>query len=298
MPASAATGAWLASECQPGRRGGSELRTRVISAAVLAPVALAATALGGLTFALLVAVMAVIAFWEWGEVTAVRQPGWLRTGSAICLSVGLVALSLLPALWGVGVIALAALAAFAVALRKPRAVWTGIGILYVAAPCAALIVLRAAEPFGWAAILFILVVVWATDIAAYFGGRAIGGPKIWTRVSPKKTWSGGISGVIAAMLLGGLTVWATGAASILAGLLLAALLSIASQIGDFAESAVKRRFGAKDSGRIIPGHGGLLDRVDGLFAAAVLACLIAALGLGGALLTLPGEPAPRPEFPA
>jgi phosphatidate cytidylyltransferase len=133
-------------------------------------------------------------------------------------------------------------------------------------------------------VLFVLVVVWATDIGGYFGGRTIGGPKLWPRVSPKKTWSGAVAGVAAACAAGGLTVALTGVGNPVRGFLLAIPLSMVSQAGDLAESAVKRRFGVKDSGHIIPGHGGVLDRVDGLFAAATLAWLIAALGMGGEIL--------------
>ena len=149
--------------------------------------------------------------------------------------------------------------------------------------------LRQAEaPVGWAAVLFILVVVWATDIAAYFAGRGIGGPKLWPRVSPKKTWSGALGGTAAALVAGGLVVALSGIGGFVTGAALAVPLSIAAQAGDLFESAVKRKFGVKDSGTIIPGHGGVLDRVDGLFGAAALAWLLAGLGLGGGILMLPG----------
>ena len=121
---------------------------------------------------------------------------------------------------------------------------------------------------------------------------AIGGPKLWPRVSPKKTWSGALAGLIVAVMAGGVTIGLTGAGYVLTGLLLAMPLSIAAQAGDLFESSMKRRFGVKDSGTIIPGHGGVLDRVDGLFGAAALAWLIAVLGLGGVTLTLPGSVIP------
>jgi phosphatidate cytidylyltransferase len=165
--------------------------------------------------------------------------------------------------------------------------WMGLGIPYVAIPCAAFILLRQAEPAGWIAIVFILAVVWATDVAAFFGGRSFGGPKLWPRVSPKKTWSGALSGLFAAMAAGGLTAMLTRAGHPAAGMAIAIPLSIAAQAGDLLESSLKRKFDVKDSGRIIPGHGGVLDRVDGLFGAAPLAWLIAALGLGGNILVLP-----------
>jgi phosphatidate cytidylyltransferase len=168
-----------------------------------------------------------------------------------------------------------------------RFAWIGLGLLYVTIPCGALILLRLTEPAGWIAILFILVVVWATDIAAFFGGRFLGGPKLWPRVSPKKTWSGALSGLFAAMAAGGLTALLTRAGHPVTGVIIAIPLSIAAQAGDLLESSLKRKFDVKDSGRIIPGHGGVLDRVDSLFGAAALAWLIAALGLGGNILALP-----------
>jgi phosphatidate cytidylyltransferase len=267
----------------------SELRARIVSAIVLAPVALAAMLLGGVPFALLVTLVAAIAFWEWTGISGAVEPLWLRVGCALCLAAGLLALALARTDWAIVLIGAPALLTLLAGYRDRRFRWTGLGIVYVAIPCAAFIVLRHAEPNGWAAILYVVIVVWATDIAAYFGGRALGGPKLWPRVSPKKTWSGALSGLAAAIVAGGLAAWLTVPGAVVTGLVLAAPLSAASQAGDLLESALKRRFGVKDSGRIIPGHGGVLDRMDGLFAAAALAWLIAGLGLGGALLAPPGD---------
>lgn len=288
MPrASGATGARLASE-EPARPAvRSELRTRVISAAVLAPVAMTAMILGGVPFSLLVTLVAAIAFWEWTGIAGATEPLWLRYGALLCLVAGLLLLSFTMAKSGIGLIAGPMILALAAGWRHRSFRWTGLGLGYVAVPSAAFIILRHAEPSGLAAVLYILLIVWATDIAAFFGGRGIGGPKVWARVSPKKTWSGALTGLAAAIVTGGLAAWVTRAGDISAGLLLAAPISVAAQAGDFLESAVKRRFGVKDSGHIIPGHGGILDRVDGLFGAAALAWLIAALGFGGGILALP-----------
>ena len=280
-------GASLAAESAPAAR--RELTTRVLSAALLAPVALAVTVIGGLPFAAFVAVIAALAFWEWTAVTDATEPGWARITGLLLLLAGLVAVEWGNADLGIGLIALPAFVALVAGYRSEAFLWTGFGLVYVAAPCAGLIVLRQAEPFGWTAILFILVVVWATDVAAYFGGRRFGGPKLWVGVSPKKTWSGALSGLAAAVIAGGLVAAVTGAGSLAMGLALAAALSVAAQAGDLIESAIKRRFGVKDSGHIIPGHGGVLDRVDGLFGAAVTAWLIAGLGLGGRILALPAD---------
>ncbi len=276
----------MASE-EAASAGKSELRTRAISAAVLAPVALAAELWGGLPFAALVVLVGAIGFWEWTGLSGARDPAWARLLAVLCLILGLLALQVSSVSIGLALIAVPAALALLAGIARTTPRWTGLGLLYLGVPCAAIILLRQAEPFGWAAILYILFVVWATDIAAYFGGRSLGGPKLWPRVSPKKTWSGALSGLAAAVVAGGVTAGLTTGGNVRTGLVLAVPLSIASQAGDLLESAVKRRFGAKDSGHAIPGHGGVLDRIDGLLAAAAMAALLALLGLGGGLLVLP-----------
>jgi len=269
--------------------GGSELRRRVVSGAILAPVALAAVLLGGFLFALLVAVVAAIAFWEMTGMAEARS--WPRVGSLVCLVAGLILLEGGSGYWAGALILIPAALALAAGIGERSLRWIGLALVYVGVPCAGFIVLRQAAPHGWAAILYILLVVWATDIAAYFGGRAIGGPKLWPRVSPKKTWSGALTGLAAAVVAGGATAGLAISGNMRAGLALAVPLSIAAQAGDLLESAVKRHFDVKDSGHIIPGHGGVLDRVDGLFGAAALAWLVALAGLGGEILTLPNAAA-------
>jgi phosphatidate cytidylyltransferase len=287
--ASVAMGASLPAEAGTTYAGGSELRIRLVSALVLAAVALAAEVYGGVPFALLVTIFGVVAFWEWTRITAARETPWLGAGALAFLAAGLLSLAFAGPDWPIALVGVPALAALAVGFFHPPSLWTGLGLVYVAAPCAGFIILRQAEPFGWATILFILFIVWATDIAAYFAGRGFGGPKLWSQVSPKKTWSGAVAGLAAAIAAGGLTVWVTGAGGLFTGFLLAVPLSIAAQAGDLLESAVKRRFGVKDASQVIPGHGGVLDRIDGLFGAAALAWLIAGLGLGGGILVLPAD---------
>jgi phosphatidate cytidylyltransferase len=167
-----------------------------------------------------------------------------------------------------GTLAVAALA------PPPRCLWVAGGVPYAGAIGIAPVVLRADGDHGFVAVIVLFVVVWSTDIAAYFAGRAIGGPKLLPRVSPKKTWSGALAGaagaVIAALVvakLAGLTGWLMIA-------VVALVLSIVAQAGDLFESFLKRRFGVKDSGHLVPGHGGLMDRLDGFVTAAVLAALI------------------------
>ena len=157
----------------------------------------------------------------------------------------------------------------AVALLSPeRRRWTAAGFGYAAAAEIASVLVRLDQVYGFVALILILLVVWVTDIGGYFAGRGIGGPKLWPRVSPKKTWAGAIGGFAASLVV------AAGFAALGLGktgplLLLGAALSIASQLGDLFESAVKRRFGVKDSSHLIPGHGGLMDRLDGFVAAVV-----------------------------
>jgi phosphatidate cytidylyltransferase len=244
---------------------------------------------GGLPFAVLVTLFAVLALWEWTGVTGAAEPMWLRAGVLACLAAGLVMLAFVQTDWAIALIGIPALLTLAAGFFLRPALWTGLGLVYVAVPCAALIILRQAEPQGWAALLYIVAVVWATDTAAFFAGRYFGGPKLWPRVSPKKTWSGAIGGLAAGIVAGCAVALATDSGHILPALMIAVLLSLATQGGDLLESSIKRRFGVKDASHIIPGHGGVLDRVDGLFAASALAWLIAGVGLGSGILSLPAE---------
>ena len=148
------------------------------------------------------------------------------------------------------------------------------GALYVGVPACALVWLRADVPGGMQHLIWLLIVIWATDICAYLVGRTVGGPKLAPRISPGKTWSGLLGGVAGATLLGGVVAHALGAGYWLAAAV-GGCLAVVGQVGDLFESALKRQAGVKDSGHLIPGHGGLLDRIDGLvFAAPVFAGLI------------------------
>jgi phosphatidate cytidylyltransferase len=145
--------------------------------------------------------------------------------------------------------------------------------------------LRGDAQYGFLAIVLLFAVVWATDIAAYFAGRAIGGPKLMPKVSPNKTWSGALVGAACAVIAALAIAWYAGLALAAIGLL-ALMLSALAQAGDLFESFLKRRFGAKDSGHLIPGHGGLMDRLDGFVAAAAAA---AAIGLLRGGMAAPGR---------
>jgi len=152
--------------------------------------------------------------------------------------------------------------------------WLAAGVGYAAVLLFAPLILRRDPALGFAAIAFLFAVVWVTDIAAYFAGRALGGPKLWPAVSPKKTWSGAIGGTLAGIVAAILTVKLLGVSVSPMLVLVAGLLSVVAQAGDLLESAVKRHFGAKDAGSIIPGHGGVMDRLDGFLTAAAAAAMV------------------------
>ena len=152
--------------------------------------------------------------------------------------------------------------------------WLAAGVGYAAVLLFAPLILRRDPELGFAAIAFLFAVVWVTDIAAYFAGRALGGPKLWPAVSPKKTWSGAVGGTLAGIVAAILTVKLLGVSVSPMLVLVAGLLSVVAQAGDLLESAVKRHFGAKDAGSIIPGHGGVMDRLDGFLTAAAAAAMV------------------------
>lgn len=257
-----------------GSRTG-DLGLRVASAVVLAPVALAAVWFGGWIFALLLAIAAVLM-----SIEAAR----LLFGSETPLAAAPLAfsalLSIVLAVMGLPAAAVALAAAgmaFSLAARswKAEPLWPAlVAYPYVILPLVALIWLRGDDGYGLSAIFWLLAMVWAVDICAYFAGRFIGGPKLAPRISPKKTWAGLLGGMAGAVIVSvGFSLW-LGAGMPVFLAIVALGLTILEQAGDFAESAMKRRAGVKDSGSLIPGHGGILDRVDGLIAVVVGAALL------------------------
>lgn len=244
------------------------LLTRTISALVLLPPVLAAVYFGPPASDLLVIVAALLLCWEWAKLVQGRfaAPGSLAMTLAVLTACVLAAAGLFG--WALGVLALGVLGTWA-AGGLSRSFWLPVGVLYLGLPCLTFIWLRARPDDGLEVLVWLLVVVWAMDIFAYLVGSRVGGPKLWPSVSPKKTWSGFLGGLAAAALLGALgSFWLPdwGWPLLAVG---AAVLAAIAQGGDLFESAVKRRFGAKDAGSLIPGHGGLLDRVDGLMAASL-----------------------------
>jgi phosphatidate cytidylyltransferase len=181
----------------------------------------------------------------------------------------------------IGAVALGAIIAGALLPSGPR-LWTALGVGYAGSVLIAPVTLRQDPDYGFVAIVFLFSVVWVTDVMAYAVGRLVGGPKLAPRLSPNKTWSGAVGGAVAAVVAG----VATARTADLEGWTMIALvglgLSICSQAGDIFESSLKRRHGAKDASQLIPGHGGLMDRLDGFVAAALAAALLGALRTGGA----------------
>lgn len=156
-------------------------------------------------------------------------------------------------------------------------VWIIVGIAYAGTLWLAPMLLRADAADGFFAIVLLFAIVWTTDVLGYFVGRAIGGPKLMPAVSPKKTWSGAIAGALGAMIVGGLVAKSFELVDGTAVAVIALLLSMVAQLGDLFESWIKRKFGAKDASHLIPGHGGVMDRLDGFWAAALVGCLIGLL---------------------
>jgi phosphatidate cytidylyltransferase len=264
---------------------GSELALRVCSAFVLVPLALATAYLGDWPFAVFWGVAAMGVLWEWTSLVAGTDRRFaLMTGAAsLALALALVVSGL--SLAAVIVLAIGTLAAAALAPAERR-LWIAGGIPYAGALGLAPIVLRSDREDGFLAVIFLFAVVWTTDIAAYFIGRAAGGPKLVPQVSPKKTWSGAIGGTLAAVVVALALAKTAALAGLFAIAMLAIVLSVFSQAGDVFESFLKRRFGAKDSSHLIPGHGGLMDRLDGFVTASVVAT---AIGLARGGFEAPGR---------
>jgi phosphatidate cytidylyltransferase len=259
---------------EPGSRN---LLMRVIAALVLAPTAIAIAYAGGWLWIALVTLAAIGLFVEW--LTVVGSAHNRRVVASGVAALAISGLSLAFGRLDAALVALCFGLAAVVVFSPERRNWTATGFFYAAAAAVASVLVRLDQVWGFGALILILLVVWATDIGGYFAGRGIGGPKLWPRVSPKKTWAGAVGGFAASLVVAaGFAAFDLGKTAPL--LLLGTALSIASQLGDLFESAVKRRFGVKDSSHIIPGHGGLLDRLDGFVAAVVMAAIFGLLRNG------------------
>lgn len=255
----------------PAKSG--SLGIRVLSAAVLAPPALAALYVGPPYSSVLIVAAGLIGFWEWLRLCTgehIGRGGWL----ALAFVAGALLAAAITEYHFAGWLSLLGVMAVLTLQRdesRVGTIWLALGTAYLPVACAAFLWLRADPEAGRTLILWLLFVVWTTDIAAYFSGRAIGGPKLAPHISPKKTWAGLIGGAIAAAVVGPLVLATTsGEMHVARWAAASATLAVVAQVGDLFESAFKRTFGAKEASGLIPGHGGLLDRIDGLLAAALV----------------------------
>jgi phosphatidate cytidylyltransferase len=249
----------------------ADLRIRLLTGFALGALALACVAAGGLWTAGLLAIAAGAMAWELRRMTG-APPG--AAGPAMILAAGAAVIVTEQTLLRFGFLVLLAGAGILLLRDGPVRYWTAGGLLWIGLAMSSVEGLRADPVYGFEAVLWLFLVVIASDVGGYFGGRLIGGPKLWPRLSPKKTWAGALSGVGLAAATGALFArWTTGTfASEVATV--SGLIAVVAQTGDLMESAVKRRFGAKDASALLPGHGGVLDRLDGLMAAALVAAAI------------------------
>lgn len=252
----------------------ADLKPRLVAGVVLGVLTLALTYAGPLPFAVVILAAALLMSWEWGRV--VRGEDW---GMSFVVHALAVALATVLAAAGHPLLGLVALLVGAVVLLvMPSAasrMISAFGVAYVGVPAISMVWLRSDEPLGFLAILFVFLVVWGSDIAAFAAGRTFGGAKLWPRVSPNKTWSGFIAALLAGLVGGAVFAsFVPGASSL--GLALTGLaLAIVAQLGDLAESALKRWFGVKDTSALIPGHGGVMDRADSTVAVSTVIAVMA-----------------------
>ncbi|MBV9395093.1 MAG: CDP-archaeol synthase [Methylobacteriaceae bacterium] len=263
-------------EVRGERRTFADLRPRLISSFVLAAVALAVWGVGGVSFALFWLAAGLAVLWEWQALLGeARHRARFLTGAAgLAIAAAFASYIALAVSCG----ALLVAAALTMVIAERSRVIAGAGVLCAGALVVCVIGLRQSDAFGPIATAWLFALVWGTDVMAYFGGRLVGGPKLWPRVSAGKTWSGTLIGIFGGALIGlGVVALGTERAPIVRLSLMGLLLAAISQAGDLAESALKRRFGVKDSGGLIPGHGGVMDRLDGFTAACVCAAVIGGL---------------------
>jgi phosphatidate cytidylyltransferase len=248
------------------------LPVRVVSALVLAPPALATLYAGPPYSDALVLLVCGLAAWEWARLCRLG-----RIDAAGAIAIAAVVAAVAASAWGdfalAGwVMATGAMASVLLTSRdgQAAAIWLGLGVVYLSAAGLAFVWLRGHDELGWHIVVWLIAVVVATDVGAYFAGRAIGGPKLAPSISPKKTWAGLIGGAVLALVVGIGVAALMGREALGHFALLGVALAITSQLGDLLESSLKRRFGTKDSSNLIPGHGGVLDRIDGLLAGALM----------------------------
>ncbi len=274
----------------------ADLKLRVLSALVLAPVVLGAVWLGGPSFLLMLSCAVILMAYEWARLTC--GPDWhvdavILAGTALA---AILAVFWRPAtvditaglfLAGAVIAAGSVLSACLGWLRGRELRWRLLGVPYISLGPAALVWLRGLDDVGLMLIIWLLIVIWSMDTGAYFAGRTIGGPKLAPKASPNKTWAGLLGGMVCAGVAGGIMA-AAGSFGLpaLPLAVISALIGAWSQVGDIAESMVKRHFGVKDMSNLIPGHGGILDRVDGLLFAAPAMLLVFLLSMFAGLASV------------
>ena len=268
----------LAPEGVPARSGGRrEIFLRVASAVVLAPLGLWAAYAGGLGLLIATAVTGAVAACEWTRMASQTEAPWAKYALYIVMAAAsATAVFLAPK--GIELVALAALVGCVVSagiayLGKGSASSMAFGAIYTTLPFGCFVWIREATPNGQLFLMAILAIVWTTDIAAYFAGRGFGGPLLSPKDSPNKTWTGAIGALVCAGLAGAAVARGAGG-DFMHWLVFSLLLSIVGQSGDLLESRFKRLYGVKDTSGLVPGHGGVLDRLDGLIAATVAAAVI------------------------
>lgn len=257
-----------------------ELKKRVVSALLLAPLGLSVAFFGGWFAVLITTFVAMLILSEWNDVTSDgRAKGWLAFEIAVAAFTAFALIARWELMALLGLAAVACLTVF-LALRRSPAAWATGGLIYALSLPVAIVILLNSTRLGFEAAVFICFVIWTTDVFAYFAGKAIGGPKLWPAISPKKTWAGFVGGLAGGVVAGGVMSIILGLVWSLPVALLAFALSLAGHGGDLYESWVKRHFHKKDSGQLIPGHGGIMDRMDGLLAAFV-AAMVFGVARGG-----------------
>jgi len=249
----------------PQTGGWDELGTRVLSSIVLGTAVIAVVYLGGLVFSAVIILVAMVMIYEWDKLC---ENSWLGPiGLTHTVFIGATLLfagadMLVQAAYS-ALFGMLAVAAIAIYLRRP-VLWPVLGVAYIAAPCVSVMVLRGQGSEGMAVVFLSFAVVWVTDSGAYLIGKSVGGPRLAPRISPKKTWAGLVGGTLCGTAAGSAVALLTDLAPLGVLAALSFGLTFAAHAGDLLESALKRHFGAKDSSALIPGHGGILDRVDGL----------------------------------
>ncbi len=259
----------------------SSLWPRILAAVVLVPAALAAVYAGNWVLAVWVAAAGVAMAVEWTAIVHRERMGWRLGLHVLALAVSQALVAAGRADWALASILAVALLGNVIAQGQgQRGAWVVLGIVYIAIPCLALVWLRQQAPHGFEMVVWLLLVVWATDSGAYLAGSAFGGPKLAPDISPSKTWAGAVAGLAAGI---GVTIGFAhyfGAVADPSFVAAGTALSLLTQCGDLAESGLKRTFGVKDASDLIPGHGGALDRLDGmLFATLGLAAYVAWSGV-------------------